>query len=710
MPETGKGLGVRSLMAKFENSNQSTSTSLPPTPTRGRSPVGSDAPGATRPISKVRAGLIAVEKAANSASSATAPDEEPKNHSAQGEKTAPSRNTQSGSSIGEAANTSHDGGSETKPSPKEESTKENLPPKPDGTIPETNGKSTPNTTSPSASYGTSHKRASDSNTAGKHTSNADATKQQQVPKSTPSARSKAQSESHSPPSNKPSTTSPHISVKTVRPSKSTAEIRSGKDVPKSQPHIPRGTPSTRSSTTHADSGKSNTSKTHSSPTDSGKLHPKSPTQPLRRPATPRAPDRQSTARTITKSPAPSNVPQKPSSNSKPTEKQSHSRLTAPTNSSIRKKASNTSLADNASKENHDSRTENTSPKAVSESFLARLTRPTASSAGKVHEKVEVKSSPPRLAKTTRTPPKKVAGNIHTSPRIAERGERRQNSSHAENPSSLTGSHPKAKSHTKTEPSSPKTEQSHSELLQHGSSSLVEVPKSSVEKVEEADSDSAKTAAKNAAEDPSSEDKATQFTSGIVEPSESKPIEVTGENASRPDTGNTAPSHEKAIASADQSTGEPAQKTAKPSTDERVQTSPQKPLESSTQGTQDAEKSADTIIQGTPSETPNEKSSIERSETDAQEAESFSQEVPANSTAQPVEQKQQSTEEPTAVPETPSTLDSVTQSTEKAPTPAENINGTSVTSTHEEHTSDQAEPASKDTAEGTSGVVESPERN
>lgn len=54
--------GVRSLLAKFENS-QSPITSPP---SRGRSPVGSDTPGSTRPLSKVRASFVIVDGAIQS--------------------------------------------------------------------------------------------------------------------------------------------------------------------------------------------------------------------------------------------------------------------------------------------------------------------------------------------------------------------------------------------------------------------------------------------------------------------------------------------------------------------------------------------------------------------------------------------------------------------------------------------------------------------
>lgn len=60
--DTGGHPGVRSLLAKFET--QQANTTSPPS--RGRSPVGSDTPGSTRPLSKVRASFIAVDGAVQS--------------------------------------------------------------------------------------------------------------------------------------------------------------------------------------------------------------------------------------------------------------------------------------------------------------------------------------------------------------------------------------------------------------------------------------------------------------------------------------------------------------------------------------------------------------------------------------------------------------------------------------------------------------------
>ncbi|EDN11331.1 hypothetical protein I7I51_02971 [Histoplasma capsulatum] len=57
--------GVRSLLARFENNNNNSSTSPP---SRGRSPIDQDGPGSVRPLSKVRASFVAVERAGQSGS------------------------------------------------------------------------------------------------------------------------------------------------------------------------------------------------------------------------------------------------------------------------------------------------------------------------------------------------------------------------------------------------------------------------------------------------------------------------------------------------------------------------------------------------------------------------------------------------------------------------------------------------------------------
>src|SRR5947207_15440587 len=55
--------GVRNLRAMFENKTGDPATSTSP-PSRGRSPAGSEASLSSRPVSKVRASFVAVERPA----------------------------------------------------------------------------------------------------------------------------------------------------------------------------------------------------------------------------------------------------------------------------------------------------------------------------------------------------------------------------------------------------------------------------------------------------------------------------------------------------------------------------------------------------------------------------------------------------------------------------------------------------------------------
>ncbi|OJJ46910.1 hypothetical protein ASPZODRAFT_1849428 [Penicilliopsis zonata CBS 506.65] len=64
MTDTGAHPGVRSLLARFENNSQN---NTPSPPSRGRSPVDSDNPD-SRPLSKVRASFVAVERITSSPS------------------------------------------------------------------------------------------------------------------------------------------------------------------------------------------------------------------------------------------------------------------------------------------------------------------------------------------------------------------------------------------------------------------------------------------------------------------------------------------------------------------------------------------------------------------------------------------------------------------------------------------------------------------
>ncbi|EEH20559.2 hypothetical protein PABG_02790 [Paracoccidioides brasiliensis Pb03] len=60
MSDSRAQTGVRSLLARFENNNNNNSSTSPPS--RGRSPIDTDLSGSVRPLSKVRANFVAVER------------------------------------------------------------------------------------------------------------------------------------------------------------------------------------------------------------------------------------------------------------------------------------------------------------------------------------------------------------------------------------------------------------------------------------------------------------------------------------------------------------------------------------------------------------------------------------------------------------------------------------------------------------------------
>ncbi|OJD16213.1 hypothetical protein AJ78_03593 [Emergomyces pasteurianus Ep9510] len=66
MSDSRAQTGVRSLLARFENNNNNNASTSPPS--RGRSPIDHDRPSSVRPLSKVRASFVAVERTGQSGS------------------------------------------------------------------------------------------------------------------------------------------------------------------------------------------------------------------------------------------------------------------------------------------------------------------------------------------------------------------------------------------------------------------------------------------------------------------------------------------------------------------------------------------------------------------------------------------------------------------------------------------------------------------
>ncbi len=134
-----------------------------------------------------------------------------------------------------------------------------------------------------------------------------------------------------------------------------------------------------------------------------KVRPKSPTRPVRLPASATASTASSAAKLGGAAPARSpsrastnNLGRKPSTLNRD-HKPSAPRISGPAASNLHRKPSRPSLPAQNGHERPKSRVSNAGSKAPDEGFLARMMRPTASSTSKTHEKVEPKTPPKKTA-------------------------------------------------------------------------------------------------------------------------------------------------------------------------------------------------------------------------------------------------------------------------------------------------------------------------
>ncbi len=147
----------------------------------------------------------------------------------------------------------------------------------------------------------------------------------------------------------------------------------------------------------------NAPKVTSKASPEAKVRPRSPTRPVRLPAAATAPTASSAAKLGGPAPArspsrasTSNLARKPSTLKKDV-KPTTSRFGAPLASNLQRKSSRPSLPAQNGHERPKSRVSNVGSKAPDEGFLARMMRPTASSANKTHEKVEPKTPPKKTS-------------------------------------------------------------------------------------------------------------------------------------------------------------------------------------------------------------------------------------------------------------------------------------------------------------------------
>ncbi|KAL4891756.1 hypothetical protein BDV59DRAFT_63239 [Aspergillus ambiguus] len=346
--DTGGHPGVRSLLARFEN--QQANTTSPPS--RGRSPVGSDTPGSTRPLSKVRASFIAVDGAvqsspvANLRRSASTRSDSP---------AAPVRVRSFNSEEMEGA---------------VQTPLASTPPS-NGADTVSNAKNSANSEAPVKSLQSPIRATMQPSSTAKENN--------------PPSAAPAKATSAAPKEKAPSATGPKSSVK-QKPSANQAvskpdnskPVRTSKPAASSAAKEPTRKPSRAALNTTA---KPSTRQPRSS------MPAAKTTKPARLPSSATTPSLSSAAKSSTNGPT-----RKPSV---------PSRANNTTTSTTRKQSALASV----SNERPSSRTSNRSTKPVDEGFLARMMRPTASSARKVHDKVDPKNPPG--AKTTRTASKSV---------------------------------------------------------------------------------------------------------------------------------------------------------------------------------------------------------------------------------------------------------------------------------------------------------------
>ncbi|MCJ1366369.1 hypothetical protein MMC16_005497 [Acarospora aff. strigata] len=178
-----------------------------------------------------------------------------------------------------------------------------------------------------------------------------------------------------------------------------------------------------------------------------KVRPKSPTRPVRLPASATAPTASSVARLGGAAPARSpsrasttSLARKPSTLKRDT-KPSTSRVGGSSASNLQKKPSRPSLPLPNGHERPKSRLSNAGSKAPDDGFLARMMRPTASSASKTHEKVEPKT-PPRKTATARAKTRGASMEVAERPKRDDAGHEQgnQQNGHSDTAPSTTSGH------------------------------------------------------------------------------------------------------------------------------------------------------------------------------------------------------------------------------------------------------------------------------
>ncbi|KAJ6021759.1 hypothetical protein N7540_007263 [Penicillium herquei] len=391
--------GVRSLLAKFENSPSQVNSP----PSRGRSPVGSDTPGSARPLSKVRASFVTVDGVIQS--NPGSPLRKTSGRSDSSAIFGPKINEQAVEARRQNISTPTPGSPSDSQQGVLDQVAKDVVLETNATVVKNADSNEPTPAVNTASPGKetppkkTEKRSPAASTPIPATGASDKPAAKVITKRPSSINATKASVSHKAASSAASTASKQPATTGTKSARETAKERAGILATKPSraslnPAVKAAPRTTRGSTPSQESSKT-------SPPNSAKAGPRSPTKPVRLPASMTAQTQASSAKGGSTAPttgrtsaATSTLTRKPSSlKSAAGVGQTRSPVNATT--SVRRQPSRPSLPSQTT-ERPSSRVSSvgTSKPAVNEGFLARMMRPTASSASKSHEKPDDKPSQP----------------------------------------------------------------------------------------------------------------------------------------------------------------------------------------------------------------------------------------------------------------------------------------------------------------------------
>ncbi|KAJ6110601.1 hypothetical protein N7486_002836 [Penicillium sp. IBT 16267x] len=400
--------GVRSLLAKFENSPSSVTSP----PSRGRSPVSSDTPGSSRQLSKVRASFVTVDGVVQSNPGSPLRKTSGRSDSPGmfgpkiNEQEVEARRQSLASPTPGSLNDSQKGVLDQLVSPiLPEPT--SAPTAPSKTVPAVGSKAPAKETLP---VKTEMSAAAPASTSAPTVAPASGASERRAQKTVTKRPSTINATRHNPANNKSTSSVASIAK---QPANTTTKPASPREIAKERANTLANKPS-RASLNPATKSVSRTVRgstpsqepLRTSPPNSANSRTRSPTRPVRLPASMTAPTQASAARLGSAAPltgrttTASTLTRKPSS-LKSAAGAGQIRPTAGTTAGVRRQSSRSSLPPQPAQERPSSRTSDAGPKPANEGFLARMMRPTASSASKNHDRTEPKA--PQKSNTTKPP-------------------------------------------------------------------------------------------------------------------------------------------------------------------------------------------------------------------------------------------------------------------------------------------------------------------